>query len=88
MAQQTSKTQNNATGHAHRTAKVIELIGVSKKSFENAVEHAIEDANATTRGITGAHVENFSVRTDNGKITEYKVNLKVAFGIERTGGPE
>lgn len=88
MAQQTTQTKTNATGHPHRTAKVIELIGVSKKSFEDAVTNAIEDANATTRGITGAHVENFSVSTDGGKITEFKVNLKVAFGIERTGGPD
>ncbi len=73
--------------HAHRTAKVIELVGASTKSFEDAIEHALEDASASTRGITGAHVENMSVRCDNGKITEYKVDLKVAFGIERTQAP-
>ncbi|MDX1611703.1 MAG: dodecin family protein [Candidatus Thermoplasmatota archaeon] len=73
--------------HAHRTAKVIELMGASTKSFEDAIRHALEDASATTRGITGAHVQNMSVRCENGKITEYKVDLKVAFGIERTAQP-
>jgi hypothetical protein len=90
MAQQTTtKTQRTTNGgaHEHRTAKVIELIGVSTTSFEKAVQNAITDASASTRGITGAHVENFSVRCENGKITEYKVNLKVAFGIERTSAP-
>ena len=41
----------------------------------------------TTRGITGAHIENMSVRVQDGKIVEYKVNLNVAFGIERTRQP-
>jgi hypothetical protein len=89
MAQRTTTTSTQTTngGHAHRTAKIIELIGVSNTSFEKAVQNAIEDANKSTRGITGAHVENFTVRVTNGKIAEYKVNLKVAFGIERTTNP-
>lgn len=73
--------------HAHRTAKVIELVGASTKSFEDAISHALEDASASTRGITGAHVENMSVRCEDGQITEYKVDLKVAFGIEGTQAP-
>lgn len=70
--------------HEHRTAKVVELIGTSSKSFEDAVRSALKDASETTRGITGAHVDAFSVRCQDGKITEYKASLKVAFGIERT----
>ena len=70
--------------HEHRTAKVVELIGTSSRGFEDAVKAALADAAATTRGITGAQVEGFSVRCQDGKITEYKAALKVAFGIERT----
>ena len=75
---------NHATRHEHRTAKVIELIGTSTKSFEDAVRAALKDAAATTRGITGAQVENYSVKCNEGKITEYKASIKVVFGIERT----
>lgn len=80
-------TETNGAGkqHEHRTAKVVELIGTSTESFEEAVRNVLRDASETTRGITGCHVENFSVRCDEGEITEYKVNCKVAFGIERTG---
>ena len=70
--------------HEHRTAKVVELIGTSSRSFEDAVKTALRDAAESTRGITGAHVDGFSVRCQDGKITEYKASLKVAFGIERT----
>ena len=73
--------------HEHRTAKIVELIGASKTSFEKAVQNAVADAADSTRGITGAHIENWSVSVHDGKITEYKVNLKVAFGVERTKQP-
>lgn len=87
----TSKSERTMTDgnsrHEHRTAKIVELMGVSTESFEDAIQNAVNDASDTTRGITGAHVENFSVNCANGRITEYKVNLKVAFGIERTERP-
>jgi hypothetical protein len=83
----TTSPSRNANGHEHRTAKVVELIGTSRRSFEHAILSAVKDASDTTRGITGAHVENMSVRVENGKIREYKVNMKVAFGVERTARP-
>lgn len=70
--------------HEHRTAKVVELIGTSTRSFEDAVKGALADAAESTRGITGAQVEGFSVKCNEGKITEYKANVRIAFGIERT----
>lgn len=75
---------DDGTAHTHRTAKVIELMGASTRSFEDAIEHALTDASHSVRGISGAHVEGMSVKCEDGKIVEYKVNLKVAFGIERT----
>ena len=79
-----TKTANHSARHEHRTAKVVELIGTSTKSFEDAVRVAIKDASATTRGITGAQVDGWSVKCVDGRITEYKAALKVVFGIERT----
>lgn len=70
--------------HEHRTAKVVELIGTSPRSFDDAVRTALKDAAATTRGISGAQVNGWSVKCDNGKITEFKASLSVVFGIERT----
>jgi flavin-binding protein dodecin len=83
-AQASNNVADTARRHEHRTAKIVELIGTSTKSFEDAARGAIKDASATTRGITGASVEGFSVKCVDGKITEYKASLKVVFGIERT----
>lgn len=73
--------------HAHRTAKIVELVGSSHVSFDEAIRNAIEDAAASTRGITGAHVTNMSIKCEDGHVIEYKVDMKVAFGIERTPAP-
>ncbi len=66
----------------HRTAKVMEIIGNSKTSFEDAVQCALKDASQTVRHISGAHVVHFGVKCEEGQIIEYRADLKVAFGIE------
>ena len=81
---QNLQSEEKPAVHAHRTAKVVELVASSTKSFDDAIRHGIDDAAATTRGITGCQVGNMSIRCDNGKVTEYRVDLRVAFGIERT----
>jgi flavin-binding protein dodecin len=81
---QTLRQDDSAT-YDHRTAKVIELVSSSSKGFQEAVENALADARQSTRGITGAHVEGMSVTCDDGRITSYKVNLKLVFGVEREG---
>lgn len=83
----TNQSNEQPAVHAHRTAKIVELVASSTKSFEDAVRHAVADAAASTRGITGAHVENFNVKCKGGKITEYRVTVRIAFGIERTPSP-
>lgn len=66
----------------HKTAKVIELIGNSKNSFEEAVENALTEASKSIRHIAGARVVDFSVKCEEGRILEYRADLKIAFGVE------
>ncbi|HEV8360362.1 MAG TPA: dodecin family protein [Candidatus Thermoplasmatota archaeon] len=87
MARMTLPSTNNKSTHEHRTARVIEVLGTSRRGFDEAIRNALSDASVTLRGISGAHVESMSVKCTDGKITEYKVDLKVAFGIERTKRP-
>ena len=83
--QQTTRKDNRTAESDtwHRTAKVIELIGNSKTSFEDAVQNALEDASKTIRHISGAEVIRSSVKCEEGRIIEYRVDLRIAFGIER-----
>lgn len=60
-------------------AKVIEIIAGSKKSFEDAVGQGVARATDTLHDVTGAWVKDHSVIVVNGKVTEYRVTLKVTF---------
>lgn len=62
-------------------AKIIELVGQSDVSWEAAVRNAISDASKTVDNITGVEVYNLTANIGNGKITEYKANIKLAFGV-------
>ena len=64
------------------TIKVIELIGASKSSWEDAASNAIKDAHATVSGITGLEVVGQTAQVDNGKIAEYRAVVKVAFAVK------
>lgn len=61
--------------------KVIEIIGISPKSFEDAIDQALNKASKTVKGITGFEVITMMASVKDGKITQYKVNLKLAFPV-------
>ena len=60
-------------------AKVTEIISSSKEGFDDAVKQGIKRASKTLNGITSAWVQDQQVVVVDGKITEYRVNLKVTF---------
>ena len=60
-------------------AKVSEIIASSGKSFEDAVKQGVVRANKTLQNVTGAWVKDQKVKVENGKITEYRVTLKIIF---------
>ncbi len=64
-------------------ARVTEIIAGSKKSFEDAIEQGIARASKTLKNIEGAWVQDQKVVVQKGKITEYRVSLKVTFILEK-----
>lgn len=63
-------------------AKVIEITSSSPQSFEDAIEKGIAKASETVRDIRGAWVSEQMVRVEDGRIAEYRVDLKVTFILE------
>jgi flavin-binding protein dodecin len=63
-------------------AKITEIQSSSSKSFEDALEVGIARAEKTLRNITGAWVKGQKVVIDKGKVTEYRVLLKVTFVLQ------
>jgi len=72
------------TEHAKPPAvvRVIELVGVSSKSWSDAAQQVVARASETIRHITGLEVLRSSATIRDGKILEYHVNVKVAFIVE------
>jgi hypothetical protein len=60
-------------------ARVTEIIASSSKSFEDAIEKGIKRAVKTLKNVEGAWVKEQKVIVRNGKISEYRVDLKVTF---------
>lgn len=68
------------------TVKVVELVGSSPNSFSDAVRNAVKTASKTIRNIQGVEVYSSTASVgDNGDISNYKVQLKIAFVIEEGG---
>jgi flavin-binding protein dodecin len=67
-----------------RIADVIELVGSSDKSWQDAAQVALEEAKKTVHGITGVEITDMTAKVDpnNGNITEYHTTVKIAFGVE------
>lgn len=63
-------------------ARITEITSESKKSFEDAVQTGIARANKTLKNVKGAWVQDQKVTVENGKISVYRVNLKVTFVLE------
>lgn len=63
-------------------AKVTEISACSSKSFEDAIENGLERANKTLDKIKGAWINEMKVNCEDGKVTEYCVNMKVTFVLK------
>lgn len=62
--------------------KLVELIGSSKKSWEDAVQKAVATAGKSLDKMRVAEVVEQDVTLDKGKIMEYRVKLKVSFKLK------
>jgi dodecin len=60
-------------------ARITEISSLSKKSFDDAIAQGVDRANKTLKNVKGAWVKDQEVMIDKGKVTGYKVILKVTF---------
>ena len=66
--------------------KVVELVGSSEKGWQDAVESAIKRASNTVRNIRGVDVIGWTGKVEEGKIVEYRANVKISFIVEEIRG--
>lgn len=63
--------------------KVIEILSNSSKSWEHAAQNAVEEASKTVKKIVSVNVNNFSITVKDGKVDEYRVNVKITFSVAK-----
>jgi len=59
--------------------KIIELVGTSKKSWEDAAKNAVETASKSLRDLRIAEISDLDLKIEDGKVTAYRARVKVSF---------
>ncbi len=64
--------------------KVIELLGESEQSWEDATRQVVTEATKTLRGVTSIWIKEFQATVENDQVKNFRVTAKVSFVMERT----
>lgn len=59
--------------------KIIELVGTSDVSWEDAAKNAVETAGASLRDLRIAEISKLDMKVENGKIVDYRARVKLSF---------
>lgn len=59
--------------------KVIELVGSSEKSWEDAARNAVERASQTLRDLRVAEINKLDMKVENGKVTAFRARVNLSF---------
>lgn len=63
--------------------KIIELVGTSPTSWEEAVRTVVDTASRSLKDLRIAEVKELDVRLENGKIAEYRAKVRLSFKYQR-----
>ena len=67
---------------ANRVYKLVEVIGTSTQSWEDAAKHAVETAALTLRDLRIAEVVKMDMKVEEGKVLEYRTRVLLSFKYE------
>ena len=59
--------------------KVIELVGTSNNSWEDAAKNAVETASRTLKNLRVAEIEDLDMKVEDGKVTAYRAKVSLSF---------
>ncbi len=65
--------------------KVIELVGTSAKSWEDAAKNAVETAGKSLKGLRIAEIRKLDLKVENGKVVAYRAKVNLSFKYESGG---
>lgn len=63
--------------------KIIDIVGISSKSFADAAKNAVEEAAKTVRNLRRAEVSKLDVKVEKDKVVLYRAEMRISFEVER-----
>jgi hypothetical protein len=66
--------------------KVIELVGSSSTSWEDAAKNAVKTAGKTLKDLRIAEITKLDMKVENGKITSYRARVNLSFKYQSSKG--
>ena len=61
------------------TYKIIELVGTSKKSWEEAAKNAVDTASKSLKDLRIAEISMLDMKIEEGKVSAFRARVKVSF---------
>jgi flavin-binding protein dodecin len=68
---------------SNSTYKIIELVGTSSSSWENAATNAVETASKSLKDLRVAEITKLDLKIENGKVTAYRARVNLSFKYEK-----
>jgi len=67
------------------TYKIIEVVGTSDNSWEDAAKNAVETVSKTVRDLRIAEISKLDMKIEGGKVAAYRVRVNISFKYEGPG---
>jgi flavin-binding protein dodecin len=68
--------------HSDSVYKIVEVVGVSEKSWEDAGRHAVETAAGSLRDLRVAEVTQMDMKVEEGKVVAFRTRVSLSFKYE------
>ena len=66
-----------------KIVKVIEVIAISDKGFEDALINAVEEASKSVKNIKSVYIKDMNAKVENNKIVSWGIDAKISFELDR-----
>jgi flavin-binding protein dodecin len=70
---------------SHSAYKIIEVVGTSEKSWEDAAKNAVETVSKTVRDLRIAEINKLDMKIEEGKVAAYRARVNISFKYEGPG---
>lgn len=68
---------------SNSTYKIIELVGTSTSSWEDAAKNAVETASKSLKDLRVAEITKLDLKIENGKVAAFRARVNLSFKYEK-----